>query len=40
MGHGNIPTQCRRRLIDAEGRSCIYAPITHDGKAFDSQVGF
>jgi hypothetical protein len=38
MGHGNIPTQCRRRLIDAEGRS--YAPITHDGKAFDSQVGF
>ena len=25
------------KLIDADGRSCIYVPVTHDGKAFDSQ---
>jgi hypothetical protein len=25
------------RLIDAEGRSCIYVPITQDGKVVDSQ---
>jgi hypothetical protein len=25
------------KLIDAEGRSCIYAPITQDGKVVDSQ---
>jgi hypothetical protein len=24
-------------LIDAEGRSCIYVPITQDGKVVDSQ---
>jgi hypothetical protein len=26
------------KLIDAEGRSCIYAPITQDGKVVDSQA--
>ena len=26
------------KLIDAEGRSCIYAPITQDGKVVDSRV--
>jgi hypothetical protein len=25
------------KLIDAEGRSCIYAPITQNGKVVDSQ---
>lgn len=25
------------KLIDAEGRSCIYVPITQDGKVVDSQ---
>ena len=25
------------KLIDAEGRSCIYAPITRDGKVVDGQ---
>jgi hypothetical protein len=25
------------KLIDAEGRSCIYVPITRDGKVVDSQ---
>jgi hypothetical protein len=25
-------------LIDAEGCSCIYVPITQDGKVVDSQV--
>ena len=25
------------RLSDAEGRSCIYVPITQDGKVVDSQ---
>ena len=25
------------KLIDAEGRSAIYAPITQDGKVVDSQ---
>jgi hypothetical protein len=25
------------RLIDAKGRSCIYVPITQDGKVVDSQ---
>ena len=25
------------KLIDAEGRSCIYAPITQNGKMVDSQ---
>jgi hypothetical protein len=25
------------RLIDAEGRSCIYVPITQDGRVVDSQ---
>jgi hypothetical protein len=25
------------RLIDANGRACIYVPITQDGKAVDSQ---
>jgi hypothetical protein len=25
------------RLTDAEGRSCIYVPITQDGKAVDSE---
>jgi hypothetical protein len=25
------------RLIDAEGRSCIYVPIMQDGKVVDSQ---
>jgi hypothetical protein len=24
------------KLIDAEGRSCIYAPITQNGKVVDS----
>ena len=24
------------KLIDAEGRSCIYVPITQDGKVVDS----
>jgi hypothetical protein len=26
------------KLIDAEGRSCIYAPITQNGKVVDSQA--
>ena len=25
------------KLIDAEGRACIYAPITRDGKVVDGQ---
>jgi hypothetical protein len=25
------------KLVDAEGRSCIYVPITQDGKVVDSQ---
>jgi hypothetical protein len=25
------------KLIDAEGRSCVYVPITQDGKVVDSQ---
>jgi hypothetical protein len=25
------------RLIDAEGRSCVYVPIRQDGKVVDSQ---
>ena len=25
------------KLIDAEGRSCIYVPITQDGRAVDSR---
>jgi hypothetical protein len=25
------------KLIDAEGRSCIYVPITQDGRVVDSQ---
>jgi hypothetical protein len=25
------------KLIDAEGRSCTYVPITQDGKVVDSQ---
>jgi hypothetical protein len=25
------------KLADAEGRSCIYVPITQDGKVVDSQ---
>jgi hypothetical protein len=25
------------KLVDAEGRSCIYVPITEDGKVVDSQ---
>ena len=25
------------KLIDAKGRSCIYVPITQDGKVVDSQ---
>jgi hypothetical protein len=25
------------KLIDAEGRSCIYVPISQDGKVVDSQ---
>jgi hypothetical protein len=25
------------KLIDAEGRSCIYVPTTQDGKVVDSQ---
>jgi len=25
------------KFIDANGRSCIYAPITQDGKVVDSQ---
>jgi hypothetical protein len=24
-------------LVDAEGRSCVYVPITQDGKVVDSQ---
>jgi len=24
-------------MIDAQGRSCIYVPITQDGKGVDSQ---
>jgi hypothetical protein len=27
------------KLIDAEGRSCIYVPITQNGKVVDSQGG-
>jgi hypothetical protein len=27
------------KLIDAEGRSCLYMPITQDGKVVDS-LGF
>jgi hypothetical protein len=25
------------KLMDAEGRSCIFVPITQDGKVVDSQ---
>jgi hypothetical protein len=25
------------KLIEAEGRSCIYVPITRDGKVVDSE---
>jgi hypothetical protein len=25
------------KLVDAEGRSCVYVPITQDGKVVDSQ---
>jgi hypothetical protein len=25
------------KLVDAEGRSCIYVPITQSGKVVDSQ---
>jgi hypothetical protein len=25
------------KVVDAEGRSCIYVPITQDGKVVDSQ---
>jgi hypothetical protein len=25
------------KLVDAKGRSCIYVPITQDGKVVDSQ---
>jgi len=25
------------KLIDAEGRSCVYVPITQDGRVVDSQ---
>jgi hypothetical protein len=25
------------KLIDAEGRSCVYVPITQDGKVVDNQ---
>jgi hypothetical protein len=32
------PTMFARiKLVDAEGRSCIYVPITQDGKVVDSQ---
>jgi hypothetical protein len=34
----NIPTRCQAiKLIDAGGRSCIYVPITQNGKVVDSQ---
>ena len=26
------------RLIDAEGRSCIYLPVTEDGRVVDSKA--
>jgi hypothetical protein len=26
------------KLVDAEGRSCIYVPITQDGKVVDSII--
>jgi hypothetical protein len=29
--------RCLEPLIDAEGRSCIYVPITQNGKVVDSQ---
>ena len=40
MDHGgeypdNMPQAIR--LTDAEGRSCIYVPITQNGKVVDSQ---
>jgi hypothetical protein len=28
------------KLIDAEGRSCIYAPITQDGKVVVDSQGY
>jgi hypothetical protein len=38
MEHGGIPTRCPAiKLVNAEGRSCIYVPITQDGRMVDSQ---
>jgi hypothetical protein len=35
---GNIPTMPQAiKLIDAEGRSCVYGPIMQNGKVVDSQ---
>jgi hypothetical protein len=33
-GHDTMPQAIK--LIDAEGRSCIYVPIAQDGKVVDS----
>jgi hypothetical protein len=35
----NIPTPRPRpiKLVDAQGRSCIFVPITQNGKVVDSQ---
>jgi hypothetical protein len=40
MEHGGEYTDTMQqaiKLIDAEGRSCIYVPISQDGKVVDSQ---
>jgi hypothetical protein len=39
MDHGGEypDTMPQAKLIEAEGRSCIYAPITQNGKVVDSQ---
>ena len=37
MERGGPTMFARIKLVDAEGRSCIYVPITQDGKVVDSQ---
>jgi hypothetical protein len=37
VSQGIFSDGCTDKLIDAEGRSCIYVPITQDGKVVDSQ---
>jgi hypothetical protein len=39
MPHGEYPDTMPQaiKLVDAEGRSCVYVPITQNGKVVDSQ---